>query len=49
MKKVKAMAEARKIETTAKPVVAKKTHVTLVKPADRVRDPGGGCRPTGIQ
>ena len=48
MKKVKAMADA-KVETSTKPVVAKKSHVTLVKPADRSREPGNGCRPTGIQ
>lgn len=48
MKKVKAMTD--KKEQTTK-IQTKKSHISLVKPADtsRQQDPGGGCRPTGTQ
>lgn len=46
MKKAKNMTTKAKTTTTAK---AKKTHIALVKPSKSARDPGVGCRPTGVQ
>ncbi len=50
MKKVKAMNTTElKTKVQAVKSESKKSHIRLVKPAETVREPGTGCRPTGVQ
>jgi hypothetical protein len=49
MKKVKAMSEIKMLQNQSKPE-DKKAHIAIVKPQPpQGKDPGVGCRPTGVQ